>query len=223
MKRIVTVVVIILISVPLWGRQYDFTLWYDKPASNWNEALFIGNGRLGGMIFGGWSRETIQLNEESLWDGCKHEADAAVQLSQLQQLLLDGEVEKTVDLANNCLKSAPLSIRFYQSFGELYIDFQNDYHPKEYRREQDTSTYKISNNALGIKGQIFDLPRKNTGEQGLHMQFAGELRGKNKGDVMNVQNNAFYVENVDEAIFYFIAVTDYGFKSLDCTPSIDST
>lgn len=45
------------------------TLWYDKPASDWNEALALGNGRLGGMVFGGICCEQIQVNEESVWYG----------------------------------------------------------------------------------------------------------------------------------------------------------
>lgn len=91
----------------------------------------------------------------------------------------------------------------------------------QYHREQDASAYRIDDNTLGMKGQIFDLPRKNYGEQGLHMRFAGELRGTNKGGKMYVRNNAFYVENADEVVFYFTAATDYEFKSLDCNPSID--
>ena len=44
-------------------------LWYTKPAENWDEALPVGNGRLGAMVFGGTSRETLQLNEDSIWSG----------------------------------------------------------------------------------------------------------------------------------------------------------
>jgi alpha-L-fucosidase 2 len=50
-------------------RQY--VLWYDEPAVEWTEALPVGNGRLGGMVFGDPSLERIQLNEESLWGGQK--------------------------------------------------------------------------------------------------------------------------------------------------------
>ena len=47
----------------------DLTLWYNQPAANWNEALPIGNGRLGAMVFGNPVTELIQLNEESIWAG----------------------------------------------------------------------------------------------------------------------------------------------------------
>lgn len=46
-------------------------LWYKQSAENWNEALPVGNGRLGGMVFGGSDKETIQLNEDSVWSGKK--------------------------------------------------------------------------------------------------------------------------------------------------------
>src|SRR6478609_635094 len=49
--------------------QNDLKLWYKQPARNWNEALPIGNGRIGAMVFGGVEKELIQLNEETLWSG----------------------------------------------------------------------------------------------------------------------------------------------------------
>ena len=49
--------------------QAQARLWYDKPAANWNEALPLGNGRLGAMVFGGTTRERLQLNEETIWTG----------------------------------------------------------------------------------------------------------------------------------------------------------
>ena len=50
------------------------TLWYDRPAARWTEALPLGNGRLGAMVFGGVAREHVQFNEESLWSGHPREA-----------------------------------------------------------------------------------------------------------------------------------------------------
>ena len=61
------------------AQHQDCVLWYTKPANNWNEALPVGNGRLGAMFFGGCRNETIQLNEESLWAGSKSEANAMQQ------------------------------------------------------------------------------------------------------------------------------------------------
>lgn len=103
------------------AQQQDCVLWYTKPAQNWNEALPIGNGRLGAMVYGGCRNEIIQLNEESLWAGSKSEAnaDAAAHLPRIQQLLLDGEMEQAAELSEKHMRSNPLSIRSYQSFGEI--------------------------------------------------------------------------------------------------------
>jgi alpha-L-fucosidase 2 len=58
----------ILFSTDVFA-QGNLKLWYDKPARNWNEALPVGNGRLGAMVFGNVNEELIQLNEETLWSG----------------------------------------------------------------------------------------------------------------------------------------------------------
>ena len=54
-----------------YGQQNDLQLWYNNPAQNWTDALPVGNGRLGGMVFGNYVKENIQLNEESIWAGSK--------------------------------------------------------------------------------------------------------------------------------------------------------
>ena len=51
----------------------NLRLWYKKPAEQWTEALPVGNGRLGGMVFGGVPKEHIQFNEDSLWTGLPHD------------------------------------------------------------------------------------------------------------------------------------------------------
>src|SRR5277367_6520898 len=69
-------------------------LWYAQPAAKWTEALPIGNGRLGAMIFGGTTEERIQFNEDTLWTGHPHDyvrAGASNSLPQIRQLLADGK------------------------------------------------------------------------------------------------------------------------------------
>lgn len=68
-------------------------LWYDQPAQYWVEAMPIGNGRLGAMVFGGVSRERIQLNEDSLWTGEPQDADnpeSSEALPEVRRLQLEG-------------------------------------------------------------------------------------------------------------------------------------
>lgn len=126
--------------------QSDHILWYDKPAKEWTEALPVGNGRLGAMVFGDYFQETIQLNEESLWAGCRSEADApaADAIPVIQELLILGKIAEAMELSEEVMRSDPLRIRSYQSFGELKIDFfgQRRSLPQvtDYRRELDLET-----------------------------------------------------------------------------------
>src|ERR1043165_2108901 len=82
------------------------TLWYQSPAKNWNEALPIGNGRLGAMIFGDPQNERIQLNKDSLWSAAPQDADnpkALEALPEIRKLLFDGKYEQAEKLANTTL------------------------------------------------------------------------------------------------------------------------
>jgi len=76
------------------GPSSSLSLWYEKSASSWLEALPIGNGYMGGMIYGGYPRETIQLNSDTLWAGCPHDysnPDALNYLAQIRQLIKDNK------------------------------------------------------------------------------------------------------------------------------------
>src|SRR5690242_19181929 len=74
------------------GARSNLLLWYRKPAEKWTDALPIGNGRLGGMVFGGIEDERLQLNEDTLWSGAPHEwnnPDAKKHLPEVRRLVLD--------------------------------------------------------------------------------------------------------------------------------------
>ena len=122
-------------------------LWYNRPAKDWNEALPVGNGRLGAMVFGHFQRERIQLNEESLWSGSKVDANVSVSpatLKEFQQLILDGKALEANEFANKNIMSKPELLRSYQPLGDFFIDYSIDEWlvplPKNYRRELDLKT-----------------------------------------------------------------------------------
>lgn len=143
MKNIL-IIAALLISQLLPGQN---VLWFNKPASDWNSALPVGNGRIGAMVYGRPWSETIQLNEESLWAGCPDDgnADAAKYLPEIQRLLLDGKVSEAMALSEAHLAGSPLRIRSYQTFGEITIRCF-DSEPasadamKDYRRELNLET-----------------------------------------------------------------------------------
>ncbi|HYO10600.1 MAG TPA: glycoside hydrolase family 95 protein [Tepidisphaeraceae bacterium] len=130
-------------------------LWYRRPAKHWVEALPVGNGRLGAMVFGGVTRERLQLNEDSLWSGSHQEADnpnAAAALPEVRRLLFERKYVEAEALAQRSLtatpktgtgfgRSAKLPYGSYQTLGDLWLEF--DVPParvERYRRELDLDT-----------------------------------------------------------------------------------
>ncbi len=119
------------------------SLWYRRPATKWVEALPIGNGRLGAMVFGGVDNEHLQFNEDTVWTGQPHEYQhegAAKFLPQLRQLLFDGKQREAEDLAMKEFMSVPLTQKAYQPFGDLRIQFPPPARVANYRRELNLDT-----------------------------------------------------------------------------------
>ena len=103
----------------------DLQLWYDRPASEWVEALPVGNGRLGAMVFGGASTERIQFNEDTVWRGEPRSyanRGAHRWLDQIRSLLHAGKQAEAEELAMARFMSVPLRQMAYQSFGDLLIE-----------------------------------------------------------------------------------------------------
>ena len=157
----------------------SLTLWYrepaplDPPTSNtwqtpegWARALPIGNGRLGGMVYGGVSRERIQLNEDSLWSGGPQDADnpeALRYLPEVRRLLFEGKYSAAQDLALRKLvckgegsghgNGARVAFGCYQTLGDLHLSFPGHDAYTDYRRELnlDTAVAAVSYRVGGIQ------------------------------------------------------------------------
>lgn len=122
--------------------QQNLQLVYNKPASKWTEALPVGNGRIGAMIFSGVAQEHIQFNEETLWKGKPHDyshAGASKYLGEIRQLLANGKQLEAQRLASETFMSEPLKQMAYQPFGDIYIDFKGHDNFTNYRRVLDIS------------------------------------------------------------------------------------
>jgi alpha-L-fucosidase 2 len=101
MLRRIIITVALLLSI-VAGFAQGLKLWYNKPATKWVEALPIGNGRLGAMIFGGVEQDRIQFNEETLWTGEPRDYNrggAANYLPQIRKLLFEGKQKEAEQLA----------------------------------------------------------------------------------------------------------------------------
>ncbi len=122
------------------AHQDDIRLWYDRSAEAWVEALPIGNGRLGAMVFGGAARERLQLNVDTLWSGAPRAWDnpaARAVLPEVRRLIMAGEYVAADAL---CRQMQGRYTQSYQPLGDLIVQFMHDASPASYRRELDLST-----------------------------------------------------------------------------------
>jgi len=120
----------------------ELRLWYNEPAGEWVEALPIGNGRLGAMVFGGTETERIQLNEESVWTGGPIERanpEALENLDKVRQLLFEGKYAEGDRLAQEKIMGKRIDggKHTYQTLGDLFFEFEGLSNVSDYKRELD--------------------------------------------------------------------------------------
>ncbi len=118
-------------------------LWYDEPAALWVEALPVGNGRLGGMVFGGVEMERIQLNEDTLWGGGPFNPTregALEALPEIRRLIAAGDYAAAQAMAQERFMADPMTEMPYQTVGDLLITMANSESVRGYRRELDLDT-----------------------------------------------------------------------------------
>ena len=151
-NSVLLVICILLFNNPLHAEKGGkLKLWYDKPASNWNEALPIGNGRLGAMVYGDPANEKIQLNEETFWSGGpsrNDNPDALKSLPEVRQLIFDGKYHEAEKMVNENMVT-DLHGSMYQVVGNLNLSFPGHENYTGYYRELDiekavfTTTYQV--------------------------------------------------------------------------------
>jgi alpha-L-fucosidase 2 len=123
-----------------WLDSGDLKLWYRQPAEQWTEALPIGNGRLGAMIFGGVARERLQLNEDTLYAGGPYDPsspEALAALPRVRELINAGKYAEAQQLAHEKMMARPIRMPSYQTVGDLVLTFGVSAYAQDYRRELD--------------------------------------------------------------------------------------
>ena len=173
------------------------TLWYRQAAQNWNEALPLGNGQLGAMIFGTVDKETIPLNINTFWAGSPHNysnSDAYKSLPEIRRLLFSGkEMEATV-FAGKTFMGDPRYQAAYQPLGELQLIFPlkpgNEYYKRSLDLNHGISTVIFRNRGVTFKRETFvsnpdhlmvvhltaDKPGQLTFDLSLGCQFPNKVR-----------------------------------------------
>ena len=118
-------------------------LWYNRYSEGWLNALPLGNGKIAAMFYGDPQTEHIQVNEESLYTGHKMEErynNSPEMMKTIQQLLFDGDYEGAGKLSDIHFLTDPASVRFYQTIGDIYLDFQDKGDVSDYYKELELST-----------------------------------------------------------------------------------
>jgi alpha-L-fucosidase 2 len=149
-KKLFTLLLGLIVTATVCAQNYK--LWYNSPAEVWTEALPLGNGRLGAMVFGIPTTERIQLNEETIWAGSPNNnanPEAKQYMKQIQQLVFQGKYKEAEDMASEKIMSQTNSGMPYQTFGDVYISTPNATGYTDYSRELSldsaiaTTTYRV--------------------------------------------------------------------------------
>src|SRR5882672_7816070 len=127
-------------AIPALAQQKEYKLWYKQPAKDWNEALPIGNGRIGAMVFGRPAIELIQLNEQSLWTGGPADLDPNPDAPKYLQPVRDALFKDSIGQAVRLLqKMQGPNTEMYQPLGNIIIKQKLDGEVTGYTRELDIS------------------------------------------------------------------------------------
>ena len=129
-------------------------LKYNHPAEDFNSALPVGNGRIGGMIYGEAENELIKLNEDSVWSGgLRHRVnpDAQEGLAEVRRLLSEGDISGAEKTAFQKMQGVTPNMRHYMPLGNLHIHTYIGGKAKEYARTLDIST-AVSSVSFNVNG-----------------------------------------------------------------------
>jgi alpha-L-fucosidase 2 len=143
MKRFVCGACAILIGAAGFAQEPEWRLWYRQPAEKWIEALPVGNGYLGAMVFGGVPECRVQFNEHTVWTGFPRSyahTNAVAVLPEIRRLLFEGKQREAEALAMRDFMSVPLRQEKYQPCGDLFVKLDGVTEASEYTRRLDLAT-----------------------------------------------------------------------------------
>ena len=182
-------------------------LWYRHPAQKWENALPVGNGRLGAMVFGKTDEERIQINEDTYWTGGPYtttvKGEAAV-LPEVRRLIFDGEWIKAHRLFGRRLMGYPIEQQKYQSLGDIVLRFDRKDPVTAYRHQLDldtavdTTTYV--QDGVTFAREVFVSPVDQvlvvrlTANQPRQISFQAQLRGARNTAHSNYATDYFHMD-----------------------------
>lgn len=205
---------LLFLCITIGNAQSNHVLWYDEPADNWNEALPIGNGRIGAMLYGGEKVDQIQLNEETVWAGSPGNniaKDYYQDVESIRELLFNGKYTEAQQKALEVFpKNTPDSTNYgmpYQTVGNIKLAFKNHNKISNFRRELniENAVAKVSYLADGIQYNRQYFVSYPDQVMAIHLQankseklnFDIEIQSAQK-HVASIENNMLHLKGVSE-------------------------
>jgi len=186
-------------------------LRYTHPAERWEDALPVGNGRLGAMVFGGVDEERIQLNEETLWSGGPYSQTrpgGAKHLAEIRQAIFDGEYRRAHDLFGRHLMGHPVEQQKYQCLGNLVLHQSGEGEVQDYRHELDLARAIVSTSysrgGVRFTRQVLASPIDQvlvvrlTADRPGAITFTAELRGTRNQAHSNYATDYFRMDGLGD-------------------------
>lgn len=215
MRRIFVLSLFIYIQFVTVAQDKEFNpsyiLWYEQPAEEWEQALPVGNGRLGAMIFGKYDEERIQINEETYWSGGPYTTTVKggyKVLPEIQKYIFSGEPLMAHKLFGRYLMGYPVEQQKYQSTANLHIFFSNESEVTEYKRWLDLGTgivhvsYKLED--VRYRREIFSsapdqvIVVRLTADKPGSLNFRAQLRGVRNMAHSNYGTDYFRMDGVGD-------------------------
>lgn len=186
------------------------SLWYRQPARQWVEALAVGNGRLGAMIFGGVAQERLQLNEDTLWAGGPYDPanpDALEAWPKVKELIFAGRYREAHNLIGQKMMAKPLTQMPYQCVGDLLLSFPDANGVTDYRRDLnlDTAVATVVYTIDGVRytREVFSSPVDQvivvrlTADKPGKVAFTAGMRTRQKASVAVESPNTLVMQGVN--------------------------
>lgn len=185
-------------------------LWYDGPAEVWEEALPVGNGRLGAMVFGKYGQERIQLNEETFWSGGPYSSvvkGGAEVLPKIQKLIFGGKPLQAHKLFGRYMMGNPVEQMKYQCTANLHLFFKDEENVNDYKRwldlETATTCVEYKANDVQYRREVFAsapdqvIVVRLTADKPGQISFRIQLRGVRNAAHSNYGNDYFRMDPID--------------------------
>lgn len=202
MRNFFAIMGIILLFSCSEKKMFSYKLWYKAPAKEWTEALPVGNGHLGAMVYGKTDSEIIQFNEETLWAGQPHDyanPGAYQYLAEIRKLLWEGKQDEAQKLANEHFMSQPFGQFCYMPFGNIALNFPGHETAAEYQRDLNLNnaiaTVSYSVDGVKFEREIFSsapdqaiIIHLKSSKKG-KLSFSGGLNSPHINSSVTVENN----------------------------------